>query len=243
MDSKGAAPVVGVEAEVASIGVTGVVEHSHGAGVVVLVKATHRVANGQTVMNEHIVSRIIASQLETVSIAHVGVMLQRHSHLGVIARRDRSAVDLVKPSLVDLITRMSLHVVFSRTVLVTDAVLQHCFRSRDPLKEIPAIVRVIPCTTTDIMVAGTGKLFVGKTICIASEVSLSLRIIVLIIKVVVTIYILYDVVSTILHLAARIRRTVDVQPLEQAVTALVVQVIFSGISECQVLDMQVGAIG
>ena len=65
----------------------------------------------------------------------------------------------------------------------------------------------------------------------------------LIIKVVVTIYILYDIVSTILHLAARIRRTVDVQPLEQAVTALVVQVILSGISEREVLDMQVGAIG
>ena len=89
------------------------------------------------------------------------------------------------------------------------------------------------------MVSSSGELLVGETIGIASEVG-SRAGHGLVVEIVVTVHIPDDVIATVLHLAARVCGTVDVQILEEVVTAFVMQVVLTGIAQRQIFDMQIG---
>ena len=118
---------------------------------------------------------------------------------------------------------------------------------RDALVEVPTIIGIIPCAAAYIMVAGTGELLICKPIGIAAKISQFFAIFtrshLFIIKIIMRIYVLDEIISALFHLAAGIRRTINIEPLEGAVTALVVEVVFARIAEGEILDMYVLIIG
>ena len=67
---------------------------------------------------------------------------------------------------------MIAHVVTCRTVRITDTALKNRLTCAHALEEIPAVIAVVPCATTDIGVALTFELLIGKTVRIAAKIAL-----------------------------------------------------------------------
>ena len=135
---------------------------------------------------------------------------------------------------------MIAHIVVWRTVCIANAVLNDRLAATHALEEIPSVIAVVPCAATDIVVSCSGKLLVGKTICIAAEVGCASGHS-LIVKVIMTIHIQDDVVSSLFHLAACIGTSVDVEVLKEVVTAVIDEVVLTRIAEREVLHVQVRA--
>ena len=117
--------------------------------------------------------------------------------------------------------------------------LDDCIGCTHSLEEIPTVIGVVPSPATDIVISCAGELLIGKTVCIAAEVSRSTghRFIV---EVIMTVHVPDDIVAAHFHLATRVSRAVYVKIFEEAVTAFVVQVVLSGITQSEVLEVQIG---
>ena len=233
--------VFGGETVVGVVGISGVVVQPHRSAVVVLVESAGVIAYRQAVVNKYFMVRKLSAHLKAVSVSLAGVLFQRNGYRISVAIDDLRTHFAVEPSLIDTQrTRMLAHVVIRRTVLVTDTMLDDGVGVADALEEIPAVIAVIPCAATDIVVSRSGELFVGKTVGIAAEISRRAGH-GLVVKIIVRIDILDDVIAAVLHLTAGVGRAVYVEVLKQAVRTFVVEVVLSGIAQREVLDMQVGA--
>ena len=134
------------------------------------------------------------------------------------------------------------HVVVCRSVLVADAVLDDGIGIAHALEEVPSVVAVAPCAAADIVVSGSGELLVCKTVGIATKISgtAAHR---LVVEIIVGIAVENGVVATILHLDTRVATTIDIEILDEVITAVVDQAVLSGITDGKTLDMNILSVG
>ena len=132
---------------------------------------------------------------------------------------------------------MITHIIIRRTVCIANAVLNDRLAATHALEEIPAVIAIVPCAATDIVVTCSGELFVGKAICIAAEIGSGTGH-GLVVKVIMTIHVQDDVVAAILHLASSICRSVYIKVFKDAVTAVIDEVVLTRIAEREVFHVQ-----
>ena len=173
-DSKLTALLFVVESVILAILVAGVVIQTHAAEVVVLVESLDSVLYGYAVLHSYVVNCALASELEAVAVAVVGIVFQRDVTwlTVVVCDVNTIALELVEPFLVGLIAWMLANVVFLRTISEADAILDDCSAiiSGRVGVEVPAVIRVVPGTTAAIGVSTTIILLVSEAVGITAEV-------------------------------------------------------------------------
>ena len=174
---------------------------------------------------------ISASHLKAVTVSLTRVFCQGDGN-GLSVPIGHLCTNLaVKPTLIHTRgARVGTHVVVRTAVFKADTVFDDGIGCAYALEEIPSVVRVTPCTATDIVVSGAGELLIGKAVGIAAEVGGSTGH-GLIIEIMVAIHIFDDVVTSVLHLTSGISRSVDVEVLKKAVGPFVVEIVLTRIAE------------
>ena len=131
------------------------------------------------------------------------------------------------------------HVVVGHAVLVANTILDDGVGRAHTLEEIPPVIGVVPRAATDIVVSGTGKLLVGKAVGVASKIGNTACSCSLVVEIIVGIAVKDSVVATTFHLDTRVATTIDIEILDEVITAVVDQAVLSGITDGKTLDVNI----
>jgi hypothetical protein len=241
-DSKLTALLLVVESVVLTILVTGIVIQAHAAEIVVLVESLNPVLYRDAILHSYVVNCALATKLEAVAVAIVGIVSKRNMTWLTVVICDVNAIafELVEPLLVSLIARMLANIVLLRTIAVADAILDNCATiiSGRVCVEVPAVIRVVPCTTAAIGISTTIILLVGETVSVTTEVG-CINTFKFIVEVIVRVTVEDKVAVTVLHLDTCIAIAIDVKILEDAVRTDVEESVLAGIANCETFHINV----
>ena len=201
MDVEGIGVII-AKAVIQLILVSSAVNNLHRARIVILVEPLAAMTYCQTAVEFCIVSGTLATQLETIRITTIREISQIF------------ILEAIQTCIDTLYTRMIGKIKTGRTITIGNTIDINGRRAiSDALIRIPAIIGIIPGTTTDIDVTRASiALLIGKAIGIAT--------IILIIEVIVGIAIDDHVMTATTQLDTRITATVDLEILKDVVLAL-----------------------
>ena len=116
--------------------------------------------------------RVSATHLKAVAVALTRVMIQGDGNGVAVTVNYLRTYFLIEPICFvhTQRTRVLRHIVVGTAVHEADTVLDDRVGRADALEEIPTVIGVVPCPAADIVVSVTGKLLVGKTVCVTAEI-------------------------------------------------------------------------